>query len=51
MRRWWRISKKIKLGGDKKGYVSSIKNIPNIKTENNIPLVTKITEDLVKLLS
>lgn len=43
--------KKIKLGGDKKGYVSSIKNIPNIKTENNIPLVTKITEDLVKLLS
>jgi len=41
----------IQLGGDENGYVSSIKNIPNIKTPDGKPLVTQITEDLVKLLS
>lgn len=42
---------KIKLGGDKEGNISAITNIPNIKVEEGKKLITKITEDLVRLLS
>jgi len=41
---------KIQLGGDQDGNISAIKNIPNVKVEDGKKLITKITEDLVKLL-
>lgn len=41
---------KIEIHGDEKGLVSSIKNIPNCTLEGK-KLITKLTEDLIKLLA
>lgn len=45
-----RLIENIKLGGDKEGNFSAIKNIPNIDLEGK-KAITKITEDLIKILS
>ena len=41
---------KIEIHGDDKGLVSSVKNIPNCTLDGK-KLVTKITEDIIKLLA
>lgn len=40
----------MKLGGDAEGNISAITNIPNIKVEEGKKLITKMMEDLVRLL-